>query len=183
LVQTTYTNPVRTTTLAGLLTALEQPVLVPLLRLTIGLAPLVWLMNQLSYLNGSAHLSTLRSGFAGTQSWGQVEHLTRLGVKAWPAVLARGMLGMLRYDATATLKTVSVPTLVIAGDRDPVCKPEASDRMRQDIVGSQRVVLTPAKHMGLIERQERFAEAVGQFAQACLRPEPPLARRGKPTQS
>jgi hypothetical protein len=98
-----------------------------------------------------------------------------LGVKAWPAVLARGMLGMLRYDATATLKTIPVPTLVIAGDRDPVCKPEASHRMRQDIAGSQRVVLTPAKHMGLIERQERFAEVVGQFAQACLQPQPPAS--------
>jgi pimeloyl-ACP methyl ester carboxylesterase len=95
LVQTTHTNPVRTTTLAGLLTALERPVLVPLLGLTMGLAPLVWLMNQLSYLNGSAHLSTLRSGFAGNETWEQVERMTRLGVNAWPAVLARGMLGMI----------------------------------------------------------------------------------------
>jgi pimeloyl-ACP methyl ester carboxylesterase len=65
LVQTTYTNPVRTTTLAGLLSALERPVLVPLLGLTVWLAPLVWLMNQLSYLNGSAHLSTGLQPFAG----------------------------------------------------------------------------------------------------------------------
>ena len=176
LVQTTYTNPVRTTTLAGLLTALERPVLVPLLGLTIGLAPLVWLMNQLSYLNGSAHLSTLRSGFAGNETWDQVERMTRLGVNAWPAVLARGMFGMLRYDATATLKTIPVPTLVIAGDRDPVCKPEASDRMGQDIAGSQRAVLHPAKHMGLIEHHKRFAEVVGQFAWACLQPNSPLGQ-------
>jgi pimeloyl-ACP methyl ester carboxylesterase len=175
LVQTTYTNPVRTTTLAGLLTALERPVLVPLLHLTMGLAPLVWLMNQLSYLNGSAHLSTITSGFVGTQTWDQVEHLTRLGVNAWPAVLARGMFGMLRYDATATLKTIPVPALVIAGDRDPVCKPEASDRMRQDIAGSQRAVLNPAKHMGLIEHHKRFAEVVSQFARACLQPKPPTS--------
>jgi pimeloyl-ACP methyl ester carboxylesterase len=182
LVQTTYTNPVRTTRLAGLLSALERPVLVPLLGLTIGLAPLVWLMNQLSYLNGSAHLSTISSGFAGNETWAQVDHMTRLGVKAWPAVLARGMLGMLRYDATPTLKTVPVPTLVIAGDRDPVCKPEASERLGQDIAGSQRVVLSPAKHMGLIEHRRRFAAAVSQFAQACLQPNPSLARGGKLTE-
>ena len=54
LVQTTYTNPVRTTSFAGLLSALERPLIIPLLHLTIGLAPLVWLMNQLSYLNGSS---------------------------------------------------------------------------------------------------------------------------------
>jgi pimeloyl-ACP methyl ester carboxylesterase len=90
---------------------------------------------------------------------------------------------MLRYDATATLKAIPVPTLVVAGDRDPVCKPEASDRMRQDIAGSQRAVLHPAKHMGLIEHHRGFAEGVGQFARACLRPEPPQARRGKPTEN
>jgi hypothetical protein len=37
LVQTTYTNPVRTTNMAGLLTALERPVPIPLLYLTIWL--------------------------------------------------------------------------------------------------------------------------------------------------
>src|ERR1700721_750146 len=36
LVQITYTNPGRTTNMAGLLTALERPVIVPLLHLTIG---------------------------------------------------------------------------------------------------------------------------------------------------
>jgi pimeloyl-ACP methyl ester carboxylesterase len=51
------------------------------------------------------------------------------------------MLGMLRYDATVTLKTIMVPTLVIAGDCDPVCKPEASQRMRHDIGSSQLVLL------------------------------------------
>jgi pimeloyl-ACP methyl ester carboxylesterase len=168
LVQTTYTNPVRTTTFAGLLSALERPLVVPLLHLTIGLAPLVWLMNQLSYLNGSAIMSSKGSGFAGSESWQQIDHVTRLGVKAWPAVLARGMLGMLRYDATATLKAITVPTLVIAGDHDPVCKPEASQRMARDIAGAQLALLKPAKHMGLIEHHTKFARYVSQFALRCL---------------
>jgi predicted esterase len=41
LVHTTYVNPVRTTTLARLNTALERPVLVPLLHLMIWVSPLV----------------------------------------------------------------------------------------------------------------------------------------------
>jgi hypothetical protein len=41
LVQTTYTNPVRTTNMAGLLTALERPIIVPLLHLTIWLSWLI----------------------------------------------------------------------------------------------------------------------------------------------
>ena len=95
LVQTTYTNPVRTTSMAGLFTALERPVLVPLLHLTIWLSPLIWLSNVMSYLNGSAFLSTKSSGFAGTETWEELDFVARFQLQASPAVMARGMLGML----------------------------------------------------------------------------------------
>src|SRR5580693_6363242 len=73
LVQTTYTNPVRTTNMAGLFTALERPVIIPLLHLTIWLSPLIWLSNLMSYLNGSALLSTKSSGFARHRNVGGIE--------------------------------------------------------------------------------------------------------------
>jgi pimeloyl-ACP methyl ester carboxylesterase len=164
LVQTTYTNPVRTTSMAGLLTAMERPVIVPLLHLTILLSPLIWLSNLMSYLNGSAFLSTKSSGFAGTETWEELDFVTRFQLQASPAVMARGMLGMLRYDATATLKDINVPALVVVGDRDSVCKPEAGERMHRDIPGAQLTQLAPAKHMGLIEHHTRFAEIVRTFA-------------------
>ena len=134
LVQTTYTNPVRTTKMTGVFTALEGSVIVPLLYLTIWLSPLVWLSNWMSYLNGSALLSTKSSGFAGTETWEALNFVTRFQLQASPAVLARGMLGMLHYDATAALKAIKGPVLVLAGEtEDPVCTPEASERMRWDI--------------------------------------------------
>lgn len=170
LVHTTYTNPVRTTKMAGLFTALERPVIVPLLYLTIGLAPLVWLMNWLSYLNGSAHLSTRRSGFAGGETWDQVEFVTRFQPHAPPAVLARGMFGMLAYDATSTLATIRVPTLVVPADRDPVCLPEASERIGRDVPAARLAPLAPARHMGLIEHHGTFAALVRDFAAACGKP-------------
>jgi pimeloyl-ACP methyl ester carboxylesterase len=164
LVQTTFTNPVRTTNMAGLFTALERPVIVPLLHLTIWLSPLIWLSNLMSYLNGSALLSTKSSGFAGTETWEELDFVARFQLQASPAVMARGMLGMLRYDATAVLKDINVPALVVAGDRDSVCKPEASERMHRDIPAAQLTRLVPAKHMGLIEHHTRFAEVVKTFA-------------------
>jgi pimeloyl-ACP methyl ester carboxylesterase len=81
--------------------------------------------------------------------------------------MARGMLGMLRYDATGTLKAIKVPVLVLAGDRDPVCKPEASERMEREIPGAQLAKLVPAKHMGLIEHHTRFAKIVSNFSSLC----------------
>ena len=68
LVQTTYTNPVRTAYWATLYTALQKPVLEPLCWVMVGLAPLFWAMNWLSYLNGSAHRSTERSAFSGKET-------------------------------------------------------------------------------------------------------------------
>jgi pimeloyl-ACP methyl ester carboxylesterase len=170
LVQTTYTNPVRTTKMASFFTALQRPVIVPLLHLAIWLSPLVWLSNWMSYLNGSAFLSTKSSGFAGTESWEALNFVTRFQLQASPAVLAQGMFGMLRYDATAALKAIKVPALVVAGNRDPVCTPEASERMQRDIPGAQLVRLAPAKHMGLIEHHAHFAKIVNQFSASCLQP-------------
>jgi pimeloyl-ACP methyl ester carboxylesterase len=167
LVQTTYTNPVRTTNLAGLFSALERPILVPFLHLTIWLSPLIWLSNVMSYLNGSALLSTKSSGFAGTETWKELDFVARFQLQASPAVMARGMLGMLRYDATSVLKNINVPALIVAGDRDSVCKPEASKRMQRDIPGAQLTHLVPAKHMGLIEHHTRFAQIVRTFASLC----------------
>jgi len=46
---------------------------------------------------------------------------------ASPAVMARGMLAMFRFDETKTLETIEIPVLVVAGDRDPVLLAEASE--------------------------------------------------------
>jgi pimeloyl-ACP methyl ester carboxylesterase len=65
-------------------------------------------------------------------------------------------------------KTLNVPTLVLAGDKDSVCKPDASERMQRDIPDAQLTHLAPAKHMGLIEHHTRFARIVRTFASFVL---------------
>jgi pimeloyl-ACP methyl ester carboxylesterase len=175
LVHTTYTNPVRTTKGTMLYTTLERPLLVPLLHLTIWLSPLVWVMNWLSYLNGTAHLSTKHSGFAGTDRWEQIAFATSFQPYASPAVLAYSMLGRLQYDATATLPAIEIPTFVVPGDLEPVCRPEASERIHHDVATGQLAPLTPAKHMGFLEHHTRFGDLVRAFAFTRRQPEP-LAR-------
>ena len=151
---------------AAVFTAIEKPVLVLLMYLTIALSPLVWLMNWLSYLNGSAHLATKQSSFGGTETWEEIDFFTRFQPEAPPAVMARGMLGMMRYDATQTLAGITVPVLVVAGDLDPVTKPEASERISSGIPNVRLVTLAPAKHLGLIEHEARYAEIIRKFAYA-----------------
>ena len=74
----------------------------------------------------------------------ELEFITRFQLQASPAVLARGMFGMLRYDATAALKAISVPALALAGNKDSVCKPEASERMQRNVPRAQLAKLTLA---------------------------------------
>lgn len=166
LTHTTPRNPVRTTSGAAFFTAIEKPVLVPMMYLTIALSPLFWLMNWLSYRNGSAHLANKLSSFAGTETWEQIEFATRFQPQASPAVLARGMLGMMRYDAVKTLPTITVPTLVVAGDLDSTTTPEASEQIRAGVPKARLLTFTPAKHLGLIEYHAQYAAAVREFVHA-----------------
>ena len=165
LTHTTPTNPVRTTSGAAFYTAIEKPVLVPLMYLTIALSPLVWLMNWLSFLNGSAHLSTKHSSFGGTESWEQLDFITKFQPQASPAVMARGMLGMMHYDAREIHGNIDLDS----GRRwRPGFHHETgSERVHQfrhptgavDHTGSR-------KHLGLIEHYTRYSEAIREFAYA-----------------
>ncbi|HYF33866.1 MAG TPA: alpha/beta hydrolase [Prosthecobacter sp.] len=163
LTHTTPTNPVRTTSGAPFLVAIQKPILLPLLWLTIVLSPLVRLLNWFSYRNGSLHLSTKRSSFAGTETWEQLDFAARFQVRASPAVLARGMLGMMKYEARDVLSQIGVPTLVVAGDRDRVTLPQASEAITAAVPNARLVRLTPGRHLGLVEHHGRFAAEVRQF--------------------
>jgi pimeloyl-ACP methyl ester carboxylesterase len=171
LLNTTATSPVRSTSFSGLCRALQAPLLTPLLHLTIWLWPLVWLMNWISYINGSTHLQTLLSGFTGHESRGQLDVAARFTPLVSPAVLARGMLAAFQYDETATLPTITIPTLVLASHLDRVLVPEASRAMAAALPSAELVTLRPAGHMGLFEQHEQLTEAVRRFSARCFRAE------------
>ncbi len=169
LVHTTFTNPVKTSIVSGLLTALERPVLRPLCHLLIWFAPFVQVSNWIKYLNGSQHLTNHAMGFAGTETRGQLDHTSRLSAFSPVGVIARGMLAMFDYDATDTLPTINVPVLVIAAAQDKLTKPAASEYIQQRIPDARMVVLQPSGHMGALERGNEMAEAVDQFGQLIVR--------------
>ena len=134
--------------MAGLYTAIEKPVLIPLMYLTIGLWPLVWLMNWMSYFNGSAHRSTHKSSFSGNETRGQLDFAARFMPHGRPDVLARGMLGMIAYDATEALPRINVPTLVVVGDKDTTTTPEAGEFIAEACPRSQARHALPCQAHG-----------------------------------
>lgn len=163
LVDTTYTNPVKTCIFSNLVRKLQKPLLEPLLYVTILLSPILWLMTWLSYLNGSLYISVELSGFTGTETRGQLNFAGFLSALGSPNVLARGTLAMLKYDETMTLPMVNVPVLVVCGASDIATKPVASDRMKAELPSSELVSIKRGGHMALMEQNQRFSEAVSAF--------------------
>ena len=150
LLNTTYTNPLRTMVLSGLAQALRRPVLEPVMRLIKWLQPLVWLAAWQSYLSGSAHLAN-RLGFGRFVTRSQLEHNTLLTTRNPPGVQARGNLAMFRWDATGALAKRPGPLLILAGDRDIVTKAEAGAAIA---AGSRArlEIIEGVNHMGFLER-------------------------------
>ena len=163
LVNTSYTNPLRTMKWGRLISAFEKPVAVPLAYLTIAASPLLRVLNCLSYLNGSAHRSSARQGFAGTETRGQLDLAASYYVQSSPAVIARGILGMLRYDATQVLSSIPVPALAVAGDGDRITPPEVHERISTTMPRGDMATLGPARHLSMVERHPEFAQLVDQF--------------------
>jgi len=163
LLHTTYTNPLKTMLFARLWLALQAPLLAPAMKLSIPLAPILWLLKWQSYLSGSAHLAN-RFGFGRFVTRSQLEHVTLLATRNPPAALARGDLAMIRWDATGVLDQARPPVLVVGGDKDIVTKLEASEVMAQADAEVALKVVRDVNHLGPMERADLYNELIAEFA-------------------
>jgi pimeloyl-ACP methyl ester carboxylesterase len=163
LLDTTYTNPLRTMILSGLARALQRPVLEPAMKLMIPLQPLVRLSQWQSYLSGWAHLSH-RLGFGAFVTRSQLDHAALLSTRNPPAVLARGNLAMFHWDATGALSLLRIPALVIGGDKDIITKLEANRTIADQTDMAQLQVVQGANHMGPMERADIYNQMIADFA-------------------
>ena len=168
LTQTTFTNPVRTALGAPFIQIFQEPLIRPLCYLTVWLSPLVRALSVLSVLNGSTALANHLLQFKGQETRQQLRFTTALLLRANPAVVARGMLAMLAYEAGDVLPSLAIPTLVIAASSDRATLSDASAYLTRHIPGAEELVLSPAGHMGLIEHHEAWAAAVDRFAARCF---------------
>ena len=174
LVNTTYTNPLRTMIMRPVALALRWPVLEPVLWLAIPLHLLAWLSAWQSYFSGAAHLAN-RLGFAKRVTRSQLEHTTLLTTRNPPAALARGNLAMFRWDAEGALQTMNIPTLVIAGDRDIVTVKSASEVLARAAPGARLLTVEDANHMGFLERSDAYGAHIEAFCDAVVEDSKSLA--------
>ena len=162
LVNTTYTNPLKTMILPRFMQAIRFPLLEPIMRLTILLQPLAWAGTWQSYLSGMSHLAN-RLGFGKYVTRSQLNHVSLLSTKNPPGNIQKGNLAMFRWDATGALGQSSVPVLLLAGELDIVTKPEASTDIKQQARGASLEVIEGVNHMGLMERADVYNAAMIRF--------------------
>lgn len=164
LVDTTYINPVKTSTASGFVTAIQKPILAPAMHLIVWLWPLVWLQNWLMYFNGMAQLQQRFGSYCGSQTRGQLDHMSYLQTIVPPSVIGKQMLAMFKHDTVQTLPRINVPTLIIVGDNDRGCIPQASQYMHTQIPKSEMVVIEHSGHVSMMEQNEQVNAALNTFA-------------------
>lgn len=162
LLNTTYTNPLRTMVMSPVLRALQHPLLEPALRLLILLKPLVWLAQWQSYLSGHAHLAH-RFGFGRRVTRSQLDQTALLATRNSPAVQMHGTLAMFHWDATGALAKAQVPVLIVGGALDIITKPEASQTIAQSAPSAELHIVADANHMGPLEAADAYNPLIEDF--------------------
>jgi len=77
------------------------------------------------------------------------------------ALVQRGMAE--RPDSVDTLKTITVPTLIITGDEDNLTGIPAAELMKRNVPGSQQKVIAKAGHYSPWEQSEEVGKLLRQF--------------------
>lgn len=77
-------------------------------------------------------------------------------------------MALQRPDYRTTLGSVRCPSIVIAGDQDRLCPPEAQNLLHQGLPGSTLHLLQGAGHLALLERPDEVARAVAAWFHTVL---------------
>lgn len=90
-----------------------------------------------------------------------------------PAVIDALQALMDRDDSTPTLRTITVPTLVVCGEEDVLTPPAESRAIHAAIAGSELALLPRAGHASNLEDPAGFDGLLSRFLTATIRRTPP----------
>ncbi|WP_309572469.1 alpha/beta hydrolase, partial [Deinococcus sp.] len=80
--------------------------------------------------------------------------------------VAGGNVLATRPDSLPTLKTITVPTLILVGVEDTVYPPPFAMKMQQNIAGSTLVLIPGAAHAAIYEKATQANRAILNWAAA-----------------
>jgi pimeloyl-ACP methyl ester carboxylesterase len=83
------------------------------------------------------------------------------------AMVQKGMAE--RPDSIATVKMITVPTLIVTGDEDIITGTAEAELMRQNIAGSQLKIIPKAGHFSAWERPAEVGGLLREFLDSVIR--------------
>lgn len=76
---------------------------------------------------------------------------------------AKACEALAEMDLTSLAPKIKAPTLIVIGEQDLPAFHKSAKWLEQNIAGSRKVVLAPARHASILERPEEFSEAARAF--------------------
>jgi pimeloyl-ACP methyl ester carboxylesterase len=113
------------------------------------------LARELAYLSGGAH----RDACPPEVLTGLFQHVAALS----PDLIAAAIAAYLEHDANDVLASITVPTLIIAADRDQLTPVSIAERMQRTIPNSRLVVFRGHSHLVQVERPREVHLAIEAF--------------------
>jgi pimeloyl-ACP methyl ester carboxylesterase len=111
-----------------------------------------------------AHAVIRAIAFGPTATYGQVAFYERMLIECPADVRAAVGIAMSEMDLYPAVVRLTVPTLVVAGDRDRLTPPAHSDRIAAALPAPAGViVLERTGHMSPLERPEQLSHAIAQL--------------------
>ena len=96
-----------------------------------------------------------------------VEAARKMMLKMSPEDISLVLKGMAeRPDSVPTLKTITVPTMILVGDEDTLTPVADAELMKQNISGSQMKIISKAGHYAVWEQSEEAGKVLRQFLDA-----------------
>lgn len=111
--------------------------------------------RELAYLSGGAH----RDACPPEVLEGLFTHVASLA----PDLIAATVTAYLEHDANDVLPTITVPTLIVAADRDQLTPVTIAERMQRTIPNSKLVVFSGHSHLVQVERPAEVHSAIDGF--------------------
>jgi pimeloyl-ACP methyl ester carboxylesterase len=131
--------------------------------------PQAMIEQQRRIVAGKARRDFSREGFSPASSPEVVRAGIMEDLKTDPRAVLGDLLAIEAYDATARLREIRVPTLVLYGEDEMERLRKGSEEIAVAIPGARKVVVPKAGHMAPLEQPEAVADAVNAFLAEALR--------------
>jgi pimeloyl-ACP methyl ester carboxylesterase len=103
------------------------------------------------------------TNFGPDASPSQVDHVARLSASAPVEVWVHTARDLVDMDFREALANITVPSLVIVGDRDLVTPKGSAEALRDALPQGRAVAIARAGHVSMMERHRAFNEVLDGF--------------------